>query len=643
MTTPLSHVLTPLTIKRITLKNRVVSTAHGTNLGRGALSDDLIAYHVERARGGVGLTILEASSVHWSGPMTLHAWNDGVIPRYRKLMAAVAPHGMRIFSQLNHLGVYQGAPWCRPWSASEVLQPVTGTPSHAMTEADIAEVVDGFAQAAARAQQGGLHGVEVHCAHGHLLQQFLSPKTNQRTDRYGGSFENRVRFYLETLAAVRAAVGDDYVVGTRVGPHNTPDGLNIEEHFAIVDRLLESGLIDYLSVSHGSALNPHKIVGAMHEPTGYELPHSVPIARLTTLPRLVTGRFRTLEDADVVIGRGDADLVGMTRAHIADPAIVSKSRAGRSNEIRPCIGCNQGCVGGLAEGQLGCTVNVAVGRERRLTERLIKPAPAPRSVWVVGGGPAGMEAARVAALRGHRVILYETANQLGGTLRIARKAPFHTDIGHIADWLSEELLRRRVQIRLQARLTRKLLTHTRPDHLIIATGATPGPSVLPGAQRNNVVGLRALLQGQGPRGRHAVVYDTEGSYAGIAAAEHLIGFGLHVVFVTPFDSFAPGMATALVSAPASERLHLSGRFELITRARIGQIESDRVLVESEDGWPSRSVAADTVVLAEPEVGGSDLEVVARELELSHTVVGDALAPGSLQQAIAQGNMAGRQP
>lgn len=637
----LEHILSPLTIGEVTLKNRVVRTAHGTNLGNGALSDDLIAFHLERARGGVGLTILEASSVHWSGPMTLHAWNDGIVPRYRKLMAKVAPHGMRVFSQLNHLGSLQGAPWCRPWAASETVNPLTGMRTHAMTEGDIAEVVAAFADAALRAKEGGLDGVEIHCAHGYLLQQFLSPESNRRSDRYGGSFENRVRFYLEVLAAVRSAVGDDFVVGTRVGPHNRPGGLNIEEHFVIVERVLATGLIDYLNVSHGSAANPHKIIGGMHEPTGYELPHSVPVARLTQLPRIVTGRFRSLEDADAVIARGDADLIGLTRAHIADPAIVVKAESGRSDAIRPCIGCNQGCVGGLADGRLGCTVNPAAGNERTLGERRVRKAPSPRTVWVVGGGPAGMEAARIASLRGHRVVLIDAAEQLGGTLRLARLAPFHGDIGHIADWLAGELVRRKVQVRLRAKVTRDLLTHNRPDHLIIATGALPVPTALPGSRRSHVLDVRQLLRTPDIKGKAAIVYDTVGSYRGIAAAEVLLGSDMQVTYVTPFASLAPSLATALVVAPALERMRQGGRFQLITQARISQIESDRVTVESDQGWPSRTVSADTLVVAEPEAPESDLAVVARELELSHAVVGDATGTTTLLDAIRDGHLAGR--
>jgi len=247
-----------------------------------------------------------------------------------------------------------------------------------MSVQDIAEVTAAFAAAAARAKAGGLHGVEVHCAHDFLLQQFISASHNRRDDDYGGSFENRMRFYLQVLRAVRDAVGKDFVVGTRVGPHNLSGGLNVAEHVEIVNRVLAEDVIDYLNVSHGSSLNSHKIIAAMHEEAGYEIPFSEQVTALTSLPTIVTGRFTRLSQADALVASGKADLVGMTRAHIADPDLVRKTVAGRVREVRPCIGCNQGCVGGLSRGRVGCAVNVAAGQELRLAEELIPMAPEPR-------------------------------------------------------------------------------------------------------------------------------------------------------------------------------------------------------------------------------------------------------------------------
>ena len=639
----LERVLSPIAIGGVEVKNRVVRTAHGTSMGHGDLSDDLIAYHVARAKGGVGLTILEAASVHWSGPMTLHAWDDAIVPRYRELMAQAAPFDMRVFAQINHMGLYGGAPWQRPWSACEAPVPMSAMQAHAMTKAEIAQVTQAFAQAAARVKAGGLDGVEVHCAHDFLLQQFISPRHNRRKDEYGGSFENRMRFYLEVLRAVRDAVGEGFVVGTRVGPHNLPGGLNVDEHVEIVNRVLREGVIDYLNVSHGSSLNSHKIIAAMHEPTGYEIPFSERVTALTKLPTIVTGRFTALADADALIGAGKADLVGMTRAHIADPDLVRKTQAGRAEEVRPCIGCNQGCVGGLSRGRVGCAVNVAAGQELRLSEALIKPAPQPKRVVVVGGGPAGMEAARVAALRGHQVTLLEAMASLGGTLQAARLAPKHAAIGEIADWLAGEMSRRGVDVRLSAPALANGIAALRPDAVIAAVGASRLPSDLPpGVVPGQALTAAELLAGgQNEMPGDALVFDAVGGYEAIGAAEFLLERGASVTFVTPLPAFAPEMMGIGVGVPALERLQGTGRFKLLTHARIGAVAADRATIASEAGWPDLEVGAETLVLATARRPDPDLMDQLDRLDCSVAVVGDAAGPGFLPAAIATGHQAAR--
>ncbi len=651
MTTALRHVLAPISIRGVALKNRVVRTAHGTNLGGGALSDDLIAYHAARARGGVGLSFLEASGVHPSGPMTLNAWDDAIVPRYEALMRAVRPHGMRVFSQLNHLGSELGPPGERPWSASEI-DSASGARTHAMTVGEIQAMVRAFADAARRAVEGGLDGVEVHCAHGYLIQQFVSPETNRREDDYGGHFENRMRFYLEVLRAVRDAIGPGVPLGTRVGPHNRAGGLNVDEHREIVARVLREGLIDYLNVSHGSHRNPHKIIGGMHEPTGYELEHAAPLTRLTELPTLVTGRFRTLADADRAIADGVADLVGMTRAHIADPDLVRKTVAGRGAEVRPCIGCNQGCVGGLATGRLGCTVNVAAGHELRLGEEALAPAASPKRVLVIGGGPAGLEAARVAALRRHRVTLVEASDGLGGTLRIARQAPHHGDIGDIADWLAREIARLGVEVRLGCRADRALVRALAPDAVIVATGASPrgdGRSAarperaVPGTELGHVLSTPQLVaSARGGAGERALVFDDVGAYEAIGAAEVLIARGAAVTFATSLARFAQRMESALVAQPALERLAASGAFVLRTGAFVEAIAPGRVELGFASGAPAESVRADLVVLVTRNRPNRAIADEIADLGVAVRVVGDALEPSFLPGAIQSGHLAARE-
>ncbi|TDI61789.1 MAG: FAD-dependent oxidoreductase [Alphaproteobacteria bacterium] len=645
------RILSPITINQLEIKNRVVRTAHGTNLGGGDLNDDLISYHAARARGGVGLSILEASGVHYSGPMTLNVWDDSIVQRYQLLMDRVRRYGMRMFSQLNHLGYDLGPTGERPWSASETVSPGSGMLSIAMSKDQIAELVQSFAEAAGRAVEGRLDGVEIHAAHGYLIAQFLSPATNQRTDEYGGTLENRMRFYMEILQACRDEVGPNFVLGTRVGPQNFRGGLNVEDHVEIVNRVLASGLIDYLNVSHGSSANAHKIIGGMHEKPGYELAMAAQITRLTDLPTLVTGRFRTLAEAEGVLETGAADMVGMTRAHIADPDIVYKSMAGREADVRPCIGCNQGCVGGLAMGRMGCTVNPAAGQEDRLDDGIWFEAAEPKSVLVVGGGPAGMEAARVASKRGHNVTLAEASSTLGGMVQIARKAPNHADIGDIVDWQIRTLDQMNVIVLLDTKVDGEMVKNMKPDAIILATGASQSlqgeqksvPGYRPkGMDQDHVISTSQLLSGHHNQiGKSALVFDDVGGYVAIGAAEYLVEQGTHVTFATSLSSFAPKTELSLATTPALQRLFATGNFELKTRVVLEQVGTDHVTLGSVHSEQTEDVPAQTVVMVTAGRPNDQLLAELEDFEGTVKVVGDAMHEDFLPAAIAQGNLAGR--
>jgi 2,4-dienoyl-CoA reductase-like NADH-dependent reductase (Old Yellow Enzyme family) len=363
----LRRVFEPIEIRGVEIPNRVVRTAHLTKLGLGRVSDDLIEYHAARARGGVGLSILEATAVHPSSVLGLAGYDDSIIPTYQKLMDTVRPLGMRVFQQLWHGGHVYPAPGGLPMrGASARPGPVAGLPAVPIGTDEIGDFVAAYAAAARRSAEGGIDGLEVAASHGYLMHQFLSPLTNDREDRYGGSLDNRTR----RLAALR--------------------------------------LIDFLNASMGDYHAMHHMMGGMDRPAGYMLPSSGKItAAVTGIPRIVTGRFRTLEEAEQALRTGECDLVSMVRAHIADPDIVRKTRDGRAAEVRPCIGCNQGCIARTSgvDLRLGCTVNPAVGREKQYGDEAIGTTARPRRVVVIGGGPAGLEAARVARLRGHDVAL----------------------------------------------------------------------------------------------------------------------------------------------------------------------------------------------------------------------------------------------
>lgn len=653
MAPSLSHVLNAGQIGPVTIPNRVVRTGHGTGLGGGTMSDALIDYHVARARGGVGLTILELVSVHRSAYPFLRTGAPGIVEGYRKLMEAVRPHGMRVFQQIGHLGneipQADGGP---PMSSSDTIGAMVGVRSTPMTKRQIREVIESYVATTKDCVEGGLDGVELHMAHGYLVQQFLSPLYNHRTDEYGGSFENRSRLALELLEAVRAVLPPHMALGVRLSSEALDGGMGPEDVARLTQLFEDKGLIDYVNLTIGTDYNPHKIIGAMHEPMGYEMPYAGPVKGATRLPVLVTGRFRTLEEANQVIGAGDADFVALTRAHIADPDIVRKTREGRVEEVRPCIGCNHGCIGGLlSQGRIGCTVNVAVGAERDLAEDLIERVAEPKRVLVVGGGPAGLEAARIAALRGHQVTLAEASSGLGGSVRIAARAPRRIGIGDIVDWLEREVYRLGVEVRLSTYMDADDVREMAPDAVIVATGSLPAMDgrqmFLPGHEPEGM-GLPHVISSHdlllAPRDRHwgtkALVFDDVGHYEAVAAAEFLLSRGLEVTFATSHGSFAHLLEPALSAFPALERLG-QGAFRLMTYARLDRVEQGGAYLRPRYGGAVSEIAADLVVLVTHNLSNRELVDELEDYAGTVIAVGDAQSPRFLQTAIREGHLAAR--
>lgn len=647
------RVLAPLQVGPVTLKNRVVRTGHGTGYGTGTISDALIAYHLARAKGGVGLTILELAHLPGSAYRHLVAGAPGLVEGYRRLIDDVRPYGMKVFQQIGHLGneipLAGGRP---PMSSSANIGGMLGVPSEPMTKAQIAVLREACIAAARDCIAGGLDGIELHMAHGYLLQQFLSPLHNARKDEYGGTFENRVRLPLELLEALRGVLPPHMALGVRLGSELLPGGMGPEDVARIAALFESRGLVDFVDLTLGTDYNPHRMIAPMHEPAGYELPYAGPVKRILTVPVLVTGRFRTLEEADQVIRAGDADLVALTRAHIADPHVVSKSVEGRIEEIRPCIGCNHGCIGGLMSvGRMGCTVNVAAGAEMTLAEDLIERSSAPKTVLVVGGGPAGLEAARVAALKAHRVILAEAQDELGGCVNVARRAPRRGGIGDIVDWLSREVSRLGVEVRTGTYVEAEDVMRIAPDVVIVATGSSPrmdGRQCLSPGQVVAGMGLPHVLSSHdvllAPRerdfGEHALVFDDAGHYEAIAVAEFLVDRGVAVTFATSHARFAPGVEDSLSAEPALERL-AQGRFRLETYARLLSVESRRATLVHRYGGASFTVDADSVVFVSHNASHRDLIDALEDWPGRVIPVGDARSPRYLQTAIREGHLAAR--
>jgi 2,4-dienoyl-CoA reductase-like NADH-dependent reductase (Old Yellow Enzyme family) len=647
----------PIAIAGLTVPNRIVRTAHSLGKPWVDVDDALIAYHEARARGGVGLSILETGMVHASAPRPVPSHDDRVIEGYQRLGDAVHRHGSTMMQQLWHGGSSMKANPMggSPWSASDIPNPLRGTVPIPMTKTMIDDVVAGFAAAARRVQRGGLDGVEIHGAHGYLVGQFLSPLTNTRDDEYGGDLVGRSRFLTEIIEAIRAEVGPSFPVGVRLSADEQVEGGLVQKDTIEIAKHVEH-LVDFVDVSISSYYRFHRMMApADAAPTGYELPFTEAVSRAVEKPTIVSGRFTTLDDADHVVESGVADMVSMVRALIADPDLVTKTLSGHPESVRPCTGTNQGCVGGIREGDFGCVVNPAAGKEKTWSSEPTDTSPRPRRVMVAGGGASGLEAARTAALRGHRVILVEGRRRLGGQVNAAAAAPHRAEFGAITEWLADEVRRLDVRILLSTYVEPDLIESEQPDVIIVATGssprrdgrtaASPGRRI-PGIRLPHVhVSWDVFGMGGDIKGpvTSAVVYDDTGSWEAISAAESLLARGAKVTLATRFHTFG----TALPDPPstvdaARERLLAHDDFTLIPDVIVDEITPSAVMLGVLGTSRCVDVGADCVVFVGFNESNRDLadllpEVFAGEIY----TVGDANGGRTLRQAITEGSRVAR--
>lgn len=656
------HVLSPIQIGGVSVPNRVVRTAHATGIGGGHMSPELIEYHAARARGGVGLTIIEILSVHPTSPASLNVFDPRLSGEYRQLVEACAPHGMKLFQQIWHGGhnslPIDGSP---PWSASDIPSPQVGVVPRPMSKGQIDEIVESYANTVKLCKDSGLNGVEIHGAHGYLPQQFLSANTNKRQDDYGGSLENRMRFLMEIMRACRVHAQDGFAVGVRLAADDTGGGIGPQENIAVTQALKAEGLVDFVNISLGNYHSFPKMIGGMHEPVGYELETAAPVAQVTgDIPSIVTGRYRTMEEVDQAIRTGQADLVGMTRATIADPDLVAKTKRGEESRVRPCIACNQGCVGQLLGPlrKVGCAVNAGAGFETQWGDDKLLPTETPKRVLVVGGGPAGMEAARVAAKRGHKVTLTEAMPDLGGTLDLASRAPTRQQFKDFLVWLQDEVYVEGVDVKLSTYVTEDDLARFAAEHVILATGAEPRMDGLQmshpgepieGIELGHVISSNDLFSAPDADSHpsshaggatHALVIDDVGHYEGLAAAEHLAKSGTKVTMVTRLPTLAPDVRSALMVDPALTRLSEMD-FSYHVGTRVLRTDGQSAELQAVTGGETWSVNADMVVFISLNRPRTDLLQSINDQSMPHTLIGDANAPRFLVSAVAEGNAAGR--
>lgn len=634
------QVMSPFVMKGLTLRNRIVRGPHNVGLPWVDESDDLLEYHRTRAANGVALTILGVGGVDPLSPSSIPAHDDRVIDGYRRFAETLHAEGSAVMQQLWHSGPARALPGVQPWSASEAANPRVGVAARSMPQSMIDHVVAAFAAAAVRAESGGLDGVEIHAAHGYLIAEFLSPATNHREDRYGGSAVNRARLLSEVLTAVRAAVTPSFVVGVRLGvDDDLPGGLRVDDTAELAQQI--ESMVDFIDLSTGSYHRYHRIFATTEAPLGYEVVDASIVTRALSVPTIVTGRIMTLDLADHVVSSGAADLVSMVRPLIADPELVTKTLHRDSGMPRPCIGTNEGCVGAfLTTGRMSCSVNPHAARELRLAVTHV--APTRRRIIVVGAGPAGLEVARASALRGHEVQLHELTNHLGGQLAIAAAAPHRSDLGTLVQWYRDELERLGVQVVLRSPAEPDMLRALAPDALVLATGSrppadgrqtrSPGEPVSDQVATSwQVLGFGGSVQG----GSTALVYDDEGGNEALAVVEKLLDDHYTVTLATRFDAIGASVPAREVTVhQILERLVAAG-VELVTLCHVIGVSDGHAELSVLYGARTVRVAADVVVMVGPNVPNRENADLLDGVSFPVHLVGDVTGSRTVRAAISQ--------
>ncbi len=631
-------------------KNRIVSTPHGTNLAvNGAPSPALIAYHAAKAAGGCGtVTMFGSAAVSELTPIPsnhVNLWRADCEPGLRAASVAVHAHGALALSQITSMGrrtyVHVDLTGRGPSDTSSEIAPEI---CHVLTVREIERIVRDYAAAAKRLKDCGFDGADLAFYDDQLPDQMWNPAINKRTDRYGGSLENRMRFSLDVLAAVREAVGKDFIVGARVSADDrqTP-GISQEELLEIIGRLDRTAMLDYFTVTGGTiegyAARAYNIPSA-YFPDKTFVDLAALVRKRVKAAVIVTGRITKPEDAETVLASGVADMIGMTRAMIADPELPRKALEGREDEIRYCMGSSEGCIDRLYFGlPVTCVQNATIGRELEWSK--LVPASANKRVAVIGGGPAGMEAARIAAERGHAVTLYEREAELGGAIRIASRAPAWERYRLVIDWLSKELERRGVEVRLNSPLDAGDLANLQADAIVFATGASPRRPYLEGAGRTNTTTVADILAGRFAATGRCVILDETGYTPGPKTADYLADAGHDVEIVTRQYSLGETIGTT-VRATLIGRLIDKGVTITALHAPV-RIEPDGVVLRNVLTGTERRILADTVVFASGGKANDALyeSYVASRGEDNAYLIGDAFAPRHLRVAIADGARAGR--
>jgi len=603
-------LLEPFRLKHLTLKNRIISTSHEPAYSEEALPKRRYRlYHEEKAKGGIGMTMIGGSSiVAPDSPQAfgnLYVGSDAIIPYFKELTAGVHKHGAAVMCQITHLGrrtSWAKEHWLPVIAPSPVREPAHRSFPKEMEDFDFARVVSAYGAAARRCREGGMDGIEIE-AYGHLFDAFWSPNTNERSDEYGTqSLENRLRFSFDVLREIRRQAGSDYIVGLRmVIDEIIENGLTKSDGLEIAKRMAESGLIDFINVIQGYIGTDEAIshvIPGMGTPAGPHLDLAREVKRIVKLPVMQAARVNDVATARFAISSGAVDLIGMTRAHMADPYIVAKIMRGEEQRIRPCVGAGY-CIDRLYQGaEALCLHNPATSREETMPHVIAPTTGLKKKVVVVGAGPAGLEAARVSAARGHKVVLFEAADKPGGQILLAAKLQRRREIVGIVDWLAAEVAELGVDCRFNVYAEASDVLAEDPDIVVIATGGLPNAGRLKfGAEL--ATSPWDILAGQVPVAPEVLLFDDHGAHEGLTLAEFAVNQGAKLEYVSP--ERAAGVDVGGINYPAYFKALYAAQTTFTLNHRLKGIRRDGnklVAVLSNDYDKSESERCVDQVIAE---------------------------------------------